>query len=358
MDLIYYFWLSTINGLNSKKISRIIEYFGELKDAWQGTYEDFLSIKGITPSLAESIIARRNGDKLLKEISDIESKGINIITIDNKEYPEKLKDIYDPPFILYIKGELSRCSRYIAVVGSRKCTAYGRMVAKNISKLLSDYGIGIVSGMARGIDTEAHLGALDANGITWAVLGCGCDVVYPPENKNMMEEIEKKGAIISEYIPGTKPYPSNFPARNRIISGLSDGVLVVEAGEKSGALITVEFALEQGRDVFAIPGSILSKPSMGTNKLIKDGARMVTDVTDILEEICIEYNVLGRANSDIMLTTGEKILLDIISNSPIYIDDLVQNVALRVGEVNSIITSLELKGMIKILPGKYAVRTF
>lgn len=356
MDLIYYFWLTTVEGLSTRKILKIVDYFGSIEGAWDGSYNDFLHIDGITPKLADKIIKRKDEKNLLKEIGDIESKGINIITIDNDKYPEKLKTIYDPPCILYSRGNMKKCLGYIGVVGSRKCTQYGRFIAKTISRLLCDYGVGIVSGMARGIDTEAHLGALSGGGFTCAVLGCGLDIVYPPENKKLMEEIVREGIVFSEYPPGTEPYQSNFPARNRIISGLSDGVLVVEAGEKSGALITADFALEQGREVFAVPGNIMSEPSKGTNALIKDGAKMVTDVADILCEIGIDFEIKNIDNAGHSFTPKEKMLLDVISNSPIFIDDLIESVSLKVNEVNSILTLLELKGFIRVLPGKFVVR--
>jgi DNA processing protein len=358
MNLIYYYWLSTTNGIGNKRISDIISYFGDVKSAWRARREEFFKIGGISQSIADNIVIRRDERKLLEEIEDIKKKYINIITIDDDEYPYNLKNIYDPPYIIYLKGKMKKCKKYIAVVGSRNCTSYGKMVARNISNLLSKYDFGIISGMARGIDTQAHLGVLDAGGFTCAVLGSGCDIVYPPENIKIMYEIEKKGAIISEYLPGTKPAAYNFPTRNRIISGISDGVLVIEAGEKSGALITVNFALEQGKDVFAIPGSVLSKSSKGTNLLIKDGAKIVTDIYDILNEYKIDFNIEENNNYNEEITSKEKIIMGVINDSPIYIDDLIKRVKLGISEVNSILTILEVKNIIKILPGKYIVRTF
>ena len=358
MNPIYYYWLSTTNGIGSKRISDIINYFGDIKSAWNANHKEFSNINGISPHIANNIISRRNENKLLKEITDINKKCINIITIDDDEYPDNLRDIYDPPYILYAKGKMKKCNKYIAVIGSRNCTSYGKMVARNISNLLCNYGFGIISGMARGIDTYAHMGALEGGGFTCAVLGCGCDIVYPPENKKIMYDIEQNGAVISEFLPGTKPDAFNFPQRNRIISGISDGLLVVEAGEKSGALITVNFALEQGRDVFAVPGSIISKLSRGTNLLIKDGAKIVTDICDVLSEYGIDFNIKENNKHDEEITDNEKVIMDIINDSPIYIDDLTKRVKMRINEINSILTILEIKNAIKILPGKYIVRTF
>jgi len=358
MNLMYFFWLATVDGIGTRRISEIINYFGNIQNAWNAKYGDFKNVRGISSSIAEGIIKRRDEKKLLKEIKDMESMGINIITVDSEDYPENLKNIYDPPFILYTKGNMKKCSRYISIVGSRKCTSYGRMAARSISKLLCEYDIGIISGLARGIDTEAHMGALEGGGFTCGVLGCGCDVCYPPENKKLMMEIEAKGIIVSEYLPGTKPLPSNFPARNRIISGLSDGVLVIEAGEKSGALITANFGLEQGRDVFAVPGPISSECSKGSNYLIKDGAKLVTNIGDIISELGINIKVHTTNNIAIELTCKEKILMDAIDDSPIYIDDLLQKVSLKINEINYILTTLELKRIIKVLPGKYITRLF
>jgi DNA processing protein len=356
MNLIYYYWLATIDGVGPKRARDIIEYFGSPSEAWQGTYEDFIKIRGLNTQLLEKIIERRDKDRLQKELSCIRSRDIIIVTIDDDEYPENLKSIYDPPLILYCRGKMVKCKKYLAVVGSRKCTSYGKVIARSISKLLAECGIGVISGLARGIDTEAHIGALEGGGFTCAVLGCGCDVVYPPENKKVMAEIMQRGLIISEYPPGTKPYSFNFPARNRIISGISDGVLVIEAGERSGALITTDFGLEQGKDIFAVPGSILSSLSRGTNMLIRDGAKIVTCIEDILSELGLEVETRKTDANTEGLSSGEKVLMDIISNSPIYVDDLIQRVSLKISDINSIITTLELKGIIKVLPGKYIVR--
>ena len=356
MNTMYHYWLNTVEGIGLIKTTGIIRYFGSIENAWEANSSEFYNIKGLKAELAGKIIERRNEKKLLNEINIINSKGIDIITVDSEKYPAKLKEIYDPPFILYVIGNLEIREKNIAVVGARKCTLYGRAVSRNISKLLSEYNIGIISGMARGIDAEAHRGAMDGNGFTCAVLGCGCDIAYPPENKKLMLEIEKKGAVVSEYPPGTQPISYNFPARNRIISGLSDGVLIIEAGEKSGALITANFALEQGRDVFAVPGSILSNMSKGTNLLIKDGAKPVTDIGDILNELGIDVEIMNEKLNMNGLTSREKVIMEVICDSPIYLDDLLKKVSLKIGEINSILTSLEMKGLIRILPGKYIVR--
>lgn len=354
-NAIYYYWLNSICGVGAIKAARIIEYFGGVQNAWLGSPDDFMKIEGVSESICRDIIRRRDAGRLSYEIEGIISKGIDIITIDDEAYPNRLRDIFDPPHILYVKGKINNEIKHVGIVGSRRCTSYGRMVARNISKLICEYNIGIISGMARGIDTYAHMGALDEGGYTCAVLGCGLDIVYPPENAKLMDEIERCGAVISEYPPGTQPFAGNFPSRNRIISGMSDAVIIVEAGEQSGALITADFALEQGRDVYAVPGNILSNMSRGTNRLIKEGAKPLTEISDILYELNIEPKADKSSNAYESLSPREKNIIDIISDSPIYMDDLVRRASLKAGEVGSILTSLELKGIIKILPGKYIV---
>lgn len=356
MSKIYYYWLSTIEGVGIRKINEIMNHFGSAEEAWKAGRDEFLTIDGISRDNVEKIMLRRDESRLSSEMKNIELKGIKILTMEDGEYPENLKNIYDPPAVLFSKGKFKKCRKYIGIVGSRVCTSCGRTIARAIARQLVPYDIGIVSGMARGIDTEAHLGSIEGGGFTCAVLGCGCDIVYPPENKIVMEKIEKSGSILSEYPPGTEPLSYNFPRRNRIISGISDGVLVVEAGEKSGALITVNFALEQGRDVFAVPGSILSNCSRGCNMLIRDGARPVMGVEDILNELGIEAQEKKAENPE--FTLEEKMIADKIGDSPIFLDALISSVSMRANQVNSILTSLELKGAVKLLPGKYIVRIF
>lgn len=355
MNPVYLYWLTTIEGIGVKRIRQILEYFGTAENAWIGTSKEYKNIKGIREDIIDKIIKKKDYDKLLNEIEGFMSKGIRMAAIDSSEYPGRLKNIYDPPYILYMKGEYRECTKYIAIVGSRKCSSYGRIAARNISKQLAEVDIGIISGLARGIDTEAHRGALEGSGFTCSVLGCGCDIVYPPENRKLMMEIEENGAVITEYPPGTAPSSFNFPARNRIISGLSDGVLIVEADEKSGALITANYALEQGRDVFAVPGSIFSNMSRGTNSLIKDGAKLVSGIEDILDEFGLEYKDGGR-DDGCSISEREQKVLSIVGDCPLYIDDLARKTSYKVNEVNSILTALELKGVVRVLPGKFVVK--
>lgn len=285
-DIEYWIWLSRIEGLNPKLLNDLLKKYEDPKRIWDKTKEELLQ-DGVKEKYAKEItntIYRQNLDKYLKYIKQ---NDIEIITIKDKEYPDKLKVIYDPPIVLYIKGNINILNETsIAIVGCRLCTKYGENIAKKLAYNLSLKNINVISGLARGIDSCAHIGALIGKGKTIAVVGCGLDRVYPEENKKLFNEIVKSnGAIISEYIIGTKPLAKNFPRRNRIISGLSNGVIVVEAREKSGTLITVDFALEQGKNIYAVPGNIDNPNAFGTNDLIKQGAKVITRIKDVLEDL-------------------------------------------------------------------------
>lgn len=288
-DKKYWIWLSRIEGLGSVKINKLLELYKSPKNIWNLKVKDLMEVEGIGIVLANRICEEKYKKGIDIYLDYMKRYEIEIITIQDEKYPNKLRNIYDSPAILYVKGDSSILNDFsISIIGCRQCSEYGRIVAKQISFELAKYNINIVSGMAKGIDTCAHIGCINAKGKTIAVLGSGLDRVYPKENIKLYNEIIKSGgAIISEYIIGTKPDKLNFPARNRIVSGLSNGIIVVEAKEKSGTLITVDFALEQGKDVFAVPGNITSHNSIGTNKLIKQGAKMITCVNDIIEE----YNI-------------------------------------------------------------------
>ena len=282
----YWIWLSRIEKLGSIKAQRLLEKFKTPENIWKAKEEELLKVEGI-------------GKETLKEIKDIKYRkdldkiqnymnknSIEIININSKYYPKKLKNIYDKPISLYIKGNKEILNDFsLAIIGCREYTKYGEIVAKELSTKIAQKGIVTVSGLARGIDSMAHRATLKVKGKTIAVIGSGLDSIYPIENIPLANEIIKNGGIVvSEYVVGTKPQKMNFPARNRIISGLSDGVVVIEAKKKSGTMITVDFALEQGKSVFAVPGNITSKNSEGTNEIIKQGAKLITNVNDILEE--------------------------------------------------------------------------
>jgi DNA processing protein len=297
-NLKYWVWLSSIDGIGPKKFTQLVECFGSPLHVWNASDQDLRRI-GLADKQVQAILsdnARQNIDHIMNKINQL---GIKVITTLDSQYPIALKSIDDPPPVLYVRGSFEKADdRAVAVVGSRNITQYGIRMAKEISFELARRGITVVSGMARGVDTCAHRGVLEAEGRTIAVLGCGVDIAYPPENKNLIEQVSKSGAVVSEYVVGKAPLAMNFPARNRIISGLSMGVIVIEAGEKSGALITVDFAIEQGREVFAIPGNAKSPVSIGTNRLIREGAKMVTCVDDVLEEFTFNLNRFKPAQKE------------------------------------------------------------
>ena len=285
-DLKYWIWLSRLDNLTPKKLLELLKEFKEPKELFNKSKEELIKL-GIKEKDAEKITNIEYKKNLEKYIEYMQKNEIELIKINDEDYPERLRKIYDPPVILYLKGNRKILNeKSIAIVGCRLCTNYGKEVAKKIAYNLSLNNINVISGLARGIDTCSHLGTLAANGKTIGVVGCGLDRVYPEENKVLFEEIiNKGGAVISEYVIGTKPLARNFPRRNRIISGMSDGLVVVEAKEKSGTLITVDFAQEQGKEIYVVPGNITSPNSYGTNELIKQGAKVVTCIEDILEDL-------------------------------------------------------------------------
>lgn len=282
----YWIWLASVEGLGPVKKFALLNKFETAKRIYNATKKEILKVDGMSDKIVQNMQKAKDAKLLEKYEKYILKNDIKIINISDDNYPAKLKNIYAPPITIFAKGDISLLnSKSIAIVGSREPSKYGIYVAEKFSKELSKEGITIVSGLARGIDTFAHVGALSSFGKTIAVLGSGIDVVYPKENAKYYREISEKGLIISEYIVGTAPESKNFPQRNRIISGLSDGVLVVEARKNSGTMITTDFALEQGKELYVIPGNITSNLSAGTNNLIKEGAKLVTDVYEILEDL-------------------------------------------------------------------------
>jgi DNA processing protein len=367
-DLISWIWLSSLVKIIPKKKFQLIEHFKEPSRIWTASKEELASIKFVTPAILEQLNDRKYKRDAAKYLDILKRENIRVITINDAEYPFNLKNIYDPPIVLYIKGSFEIGEKMIAVVGARRATPYGCDMAKIIAGELSRLGITVVSGMARGIDSWAHRGALDSGGRTIAVLGCGADVIYPSENDVIAGEIAHNGAIVSEFVPGTPPIPINFPARNRIISGMSLGVIVIEAGEKSGSLITANHALEQGREVFALPGNVNSSVSVGTNKLIRDGAKIITGMEDILEELkayeLVNNNINCRQSSSnnerifCGLSADERKLAECLLRETLHIDVLAQKSGLSIQITNSIVTMLELKGVVEQMPGKvYRLRS-
>lgn len=360
-DLIYWVWLSTIPGIGARRFYKLMEYFETPQNLFEASQQEFSHSARIVGEKCYDYLAASRTEEGLKRAKGImEFPNTHIISLLCPDYPPLLKSIYDPPPVLYCMGQpIPQDRPAIAVVGSRRSSEYGRMAARRMACRLTQAGVAVISGMARGIDTMAHKGALDPeNGYTAAVLGCGVDYIYPPENKALYEEILERGSIISEYPPGTIPSAGNFPARNRIISGLAYGTLVIEAGLKSGALITVDFALEQGREVYAMPGNINSPYSKGTNKLLKEGAKMITSVDDILEDLDIAtklgtpaVNSRSEAQAPV-LDFFETLVYNALEDGQKGLEDLIRITNMPPGQLNAVLTLMEIKGIIKQIPGK------
>jgi DNA processing protein len=357
-DLFYWLALSLTPGVGSILIKRLLDRFKTAESVFRASLKELLKIEGLGAKVA-SEIQKGPLEKLVKrELSLLEEVGGKIVTLKDDNYPRRLKEIYDPPALLYLRGELKKEDELaIAIVGSRKTSPYGRWFTEKIGEDLARHGITVVSGMARGIDAVAHKGALQGGGRTIAVLGCGVDVIYPSENRNLFYQIIEQGAILSEFPMGSPPEGGHFPRRNRIISGLSIGVAIVQAGAKSGSLITARYALEQGREVFAVPGNVGAEGSRGTNQLIKEGAKLVESSEDILEEILPQWSREGetvqKAETPVSgLTEEEKILYGLLEETPLHIDTIIRESRWDPGKVSSLLLNLELKGLIFQLPGK------
>ena len=339
-------------GIGRVKISQLLEHFTTLEHAWKAPTGE-LKKSGLDSKTVENIVNLRTRIVPDEEMDNLEKYKVKVHTCDSPAYPQRLKEIYDYPPVLYIRGDLLREDECcLAVVGTRRATVYGRQVTEEIVTDLARNGITIVSGLARGIDSIAHRAALEAGARTMAVFACGLDIVYPAENAKLAREIMEHGALISEYPLGTKPKADNFPRRNRIMSGLSLGVLVIEAGESSGALITANQALEQNREVFAVPGSIMSPASKGTNHLIQEGAKLVRNYVDILEELNLTIMAQQLELKELLpVDETESLLLKQLSREPIHIDDICRHSGLTAALVSGTLTMMELKGMVKQVGG-------
>lgn len=337
--------LQMVPGIGSARLRKLVSYFGSGKDAWQATEQDLRCSGCIDQPTYDKLIALRPQIDLDKLVKKWEDKQVKLCVDQDTEYPDKLKNIFNPPVVLFYRGTIAKNEKRIAIVGARKASAYGQTIAKTLAGQLAVAGVEVVSGAARGIDTAAHWGSLET-GKTIAVLGCGVDVNYPPENKKLLDEIAEKGLVLSEYAPGTVANAKFFPARNRIITGLSDGVVVVEAALKSGSLITAEFALNEGRDVFAVPGNVFSDSSKGCHKLIKQGAKLVEGVTDILEEYSWQNSpmipVKMAALSKEELCIYQLLTYDI----PIPVDEIILKTRSDASNITFILLQMELRGLI------------
>ncbi|MBP6471892.1 MAG: DNA-processing protein DprA [Chloroflexi bacterium] len=349
------FWLgfNLVKGIGPAKMQALLDAFDGVEAAWMAS-EPQLKKLGFDQRAINNLLEARSTLNLQASLELVERGGIHLLTWDDPAYPSYLREIPTPPPVLYLKGDIREVDRFaVAVVGTRRLTSYGRQVTRDLVTGLVKNGVTIVSGLARGIDAIAHKTALELDGRTLAVLGSGLDCVYPTENRALAQQIVAgKGAVISEYGLGVQPEAKNFPPRNRIISGLSLGVVVVEAGEQSGALITTKFAVEQDREVFAVPGNVTSPASLGPNRLIQQGAKLVTSVEDILEELNLqmvaEHTAVQLALPE---TTEEVALYAQLTAQPVHVDDLSRSTGLPSHVVSSTLTLMELKGMVQQVGG-------
>lgn len=352
-------FLHRISGVGNKTLWKIQRIWGSFKACCEADRTVLQS--HLSASIVEAIIAGRNGPEPAQELDRLLSRGINICTVDDEAYPGLLASIYDPPYLFYYQGNLGITSQdCLAVVGARAATNYGKIQARRLSREMAARGWTIISGLARGIDTEAHYGALEAGGKTAAVLGSGIEVIYPPENRRLYEQICQNGLVVSEFPPAARPDPGHFPQRNRTIAGLCRGIVVVEAKQRSGALITADFGLEQGRDIFAVPGPINSPNSEGTNNLIKQGACLVGGFEDILTEYGENPEMpivrLEPGNGGLHLNKREAEFLDILGYEPVHVDVLHRTAGLGPGELSTLLLKMELSGLIRALPGSYYMK--
>jgi DNA processing protein len=344
----YWLGFSLVPEIGPRRLAQLRNRFGDLAAAW-GASEAHLRQSGLEKLPMENLLHVRKKIDLSAELGKIERAGARLITFEDEAYPALLKKLPDAPTVLYVRGTLRpEDDHALSIVGTRKATSYGRDAAYHLSKQLAGQGVTVISGMAHGIDSAAHKGALEGGGRTIAVMGCGVDVIYPSDNKKLAQQIMGCGALVSEFPIGMHPEARNFPRRNRVISGLALGVLVVEAPDKSGAMITASIAADHGREVFAVPGNIFNPMSNGTNRLIQDGAKLVMSVSDILEELNIAHNTVQTQTVTERIIPANKTeadLLQHLSADPLHIDDLVRLCSLPVAIVSSTLTILELKGL-------------
>ena len=359
--LLSWFCLKSVPGIGNYLFKRLINRFNSPDAVFQASVEELLQVEGISARQAAAIQNFKTPESLKRELAQIDQKKINVTTLTDPAYPALLREIPDPPPYLYVSGNLDGSPRNIAVVGSRNATEYGISITQKLCADLATFGITIISGMAIGIDSAAHQGALAARGRTIAVLGSGLNNIYPAENLNLFKRISESGAVISEFALSTKPEAHNFPIRNRVISGMSLGTVVVEATRKSGSLITARLAAEQNREVFAVPGSIQSFKSAGTHTLIKQGAKLVENAQDVLEELSAfidapkvtKHQDPDRTARDLSLLTPEELAVyKLLSPYPEHIDTIVRKTTIEPGKILSILLQLELNGWVKQLPGK------
>lgn len=349
---IYWIALNRVKGIGAVRFKALLDTFGDAESAWRASASQ-LKAAGLGPSVVSSLLQLREAIDLARLEADLDKHQVQVLTWLDTDYPRRLKEIEQSPPVLYLRGNLKADDEWaIAVVGTRRVTAYGRQVAEELGAFLAHQGITVVSGLARGVDAISQQAALKAGGRSIGVLAHGLDRVYPAENRALTEKITKNGALISDYALGVLPEGANFPPRNRIISGLSIAVVVVEAGQKSGALITAEFAAEQGRDVFAVPGNMYAAQSKGTNRLIENGAHPLLNFEQLLETLDLEL-ITQHKSARIVLPKDatEAKLYEVLSREPLHVDEIRARVELPIDQVSAALALMELKGMVRQVGG-------
>ena len=369
-NVLYGLALARVEGLGVRGAHKLLSRFGSPHAAYMASLTE-IEGSGLPAPVCQAIFAQRGVKEAEKEIQEVEKLGCRLVAFANDDYPPLLREIPDPPLVLYVRGEVASLSQpAVAIVGSRKPSVYGLQIARKLARDLAERKVVIVSGMARGIDSAAHHGALEGKGKTVAVQGRGIDGIYPAENKRLAEKIVESGAVISEFPIGTSPSPENFPIRNRIISGLALGVMIVEAAEYSGSLITARLALEQNREVFAVPGNVTSPQSFGPNHLIKQGAKLVDQWMDVIEEFPADIRVQLLPPADASgegaeaaplfeesLTPDQKLVFEVLrADEPQFVDSIFGTVALPHPRVLAALLELEMNGLVRQLPGKNFIR--
>ncbi len=361
-DLEHLIALNSLPDIGFIRFNNLMRRFGSLKGIFKARRAQLEAVDKIGPKTADGILNCDKEKTLKRELKLIDKYGVKVISCLDKGYPENLREIYDPPIILYVKGDITPEDKYaVAIVGSRNATRYGIVTAERLGYELAARGFTVTSGLARGIDASGHKGAMKAKGRTIGVLGSGLAEIYPPEHLDLAERIAKDGAVVSEFPMEMAPRKDNFPRRNRIISGLSLGVVVVEAARNSGALITADFALEQGRELFAVPGQARAAASFGTNMLIRQGAKLVESADDIIEELgkVVRGHLKAKDRKPApapKLNGSEESVFNAMTEEPKSIDDIVDEASIAASEILSCLTRLELKGLVAQLPGKLYVK--
>ena len=347
--------LYAVPRMNETRLKNLLARFRTPERVFDAGLSDLLEVKGVDKELASAISSYRRSEETARRLKAAQALGIRTIGYADEDYPENLKQLAHMPPVLFVRGEIRpEDTTAAAVVGTRMPSHYGRQVAEKLGRELAQHGVTVVSGLARGVDTFAHKGALDGGGRTLAVLGCGIDVCYPPENRKLYDAISEQGAVISEFSFGAEPSAFNFPKRNRVVSGLSQAVVAVEAGEKSGVLNTVAWATDQGRTVFAVPGNITSQQSLGINRLLKNGARPLLSVDEVLHELGVAKRTEER--SRIEVAAEEKPVMEFLTAEPAHVDEICEGLGMPMASLLSVLMQLEIKGLVRQLPGKYFVK--